>query len=79
MAIKTISVTKDVYEELVSRKRISESFSEEIMRLMSGKGRLSDCAGLWSWMDESEFQALTRSISKRRQLSRRAKAEKALP
>ncbi|MBI2583082.1 MAG: hypothetical protein HYW25_00305 [Candidatus Aenigmarchaeota archaeon] len=39
------------------------------------KGRMSDCAGLWSWMSDREAEEIKKSIEKRRALSRAAKKE----
>ena len=76
MATKTISVGEDVYDELLKHKKKGESFSEELLRLVSGKGKISECAGLWSWMKKSEIDAIESSIEKRRAASRAAKKEK---
>lgn len=76
MATKTISVGEDAYNELLKRKKSGESFSEELLRLAREKGRISECAGLWSWMKESDIKTIENSIEKRRAASRAAKKEK---
>ena len=76
MTTKTISVGENVYNELLKHKKGGESFSEELLRLIHGKGKISDCAGLWSWMKKSEIDAIESSIEKRRAASRAAKKEK---
>lgn len=79
MATKTISVKEEVYEELVRVKRPEESFSDELRRLASGKGKISECAGLWSnWMTKEEINSIEKNIEERRRASRLAKAEKKL-
>lgn len=55
MASKNISITEDVYDLLSKMKLEDESFSDTITRLVKGGGKLSDCAGLWSDMDEEEL------------------------
>ena len=77
MGTKTISITEDVYDELVRLKRPEESFSGELRRLASGKGKISECAGLWSdWMTKEEMDMAEKNIEERRKLSGAAKAEK---
>jgi len=41
---------------------------------MGTKTRLSECAGLWSWMTEKEASEIEKAIRRRRELSRKAKA-----
>ena len=48
MATKTISIIEDVYNELAKLKFSRESFSEEINRIIKVKGKITECAGLWS-------------------------------
>jgi len=55
LASKNISITEDVYDLLSKMKLEDESFSDTITRLVKGGGKLSDCAGLWSDMDEEEL------------------------
>ena len=79
MGTKTISITDDVYKELVISKRPEESFSDEIRRLVRRKGKLSDCIGLWSkWMSKKDLDEIDENIKKRREMSRKAKNEKRL-
>ncbi len=78
MTTKTISVNNDVYDELLKHKKKGESFSDELLRLVHGKGKISDCSGLWSWMDKSDAEAIEESINKRRAASKAAKGEKVL-
>ena len=76
MATKTISILEDVYQELLKSKKNTESFSEEIRRLLKQKGALSECVGLWSWMPAQSVQNIEGSIQKRRMLGLKAKKEK---
>ena len=77
MGTKTISITDDVYSELVRVKRPEESFSDEIRRLVRRKGKLSDCIGLWAkWMTKEQMNEIDENIKKRREMSRKAKEEK---
>ena len=78
MVTKTISITEDVYDDLVRVKRPEESFSDELRRLAKRGGRISECAGLWSkWMSKGEMDSIEKSIDERRKASREAKKEKA--
>jgi|GEM_PF-2732060 len=43
----------------------------------NNNGKISECAGLWSWMNPSDIDTIERSIEKRRKLSNLAKKEKA--
>ena len=78
MGTKTISITEDVYEELIRIKRPEESFSDELRRLASKKGKLSECSGLWArWMKKEEIDSIESNIEERRKVSRSAKKKKA--
>lgn len=77
MPTKTISVLEEVYGELLRHKKGGESFSDELLRLVHRKGKISECAGLWSWMSPSDINSIGKSIEKRRRMSAAAKAEKA--
>lgn len=76
MPTKTISVLEDVYRELLRHKKGGESFSAELLRLVHRRGKISECAGLWTWMKPSDSASIERSIEKRRKLSTSAKKEK---
>lgn len=78
MATKTISIIEEVYEELIRQKKAGESFSDEIMRLSQKKGKISECSGLWSWMELAEIDSIRANIEKRRKMSAAAKKEKKL-
>ena len=66
MVSKNISITEDVYDLLSKMKLGDESFSDTIARLVKGGGKLSDCAGLWSDMDEEELGEIVTSIKEMR-------------
>jgi len=67
MTSKNISITEDVYEMLSKLKLEGESFSDVIRRLTE-RGRIEECAGLWSDMPDSEFQNIKNSMSKARRI-----------
>jgi predicted CopG family antitoxin len=47
MSSKNIAVRKDVYDALRKDRRVGESFTEAILRLMNQKGSLDELAGAW--------------------------------
>ena len=63
---KNISITEDVYDLLSKMKLEGESFSDTIARLVKGGGKLSDCAGLWSDMDEEELREIITGVKEMR-------------
>jgi predicted CopG family antitoxin len=67
---KNISITEDVYMLLTRMKLKDESFSQTIRRLAK-RGRLSECAGLWSDMPEAEFNEINEGIEQAKRLSDR--------
>ena len=71
MASKTISITEEVYDELTKAKSLDQSFSQEIKSLLARKGRLTECAGLWSWMSAKEAEEIKTAISKSKEYSRK--------
>ena len=71
MASKTISITEEVYDELIKAKPTYQSFSQEIKSLLARKGRLSECAGLWSWMSAKEAEAIKIAITKSKEYSQK--------
>ncbi len=54
MATKTISITEEAYEALLSEKQNSESFTQTILRLTKKKGKLADSFGKWKMTDQEE-------------------------
>ena len=70
MASKTISVTEEIYELLITLKLPHESFGEVIKRLCKEKSAESlskwvDSQALWSDMDNSELEPWCQIGSKR--------------
>jgi predicted CopG family antitoxin len=63
MPSKNISMTDEAYEALLREKRDNESFTETIIRLTRGRGRLSDCFGSWN-MTADEEAKVARELSK---------------
>ena len=63
MATKTLTITEDAYDLLVENKMESESFSEEIRRLLSKRKRrkLSDFFGILS---KEEGSAMIHDLEK---------------
>ena len=72
MATKIISI---IYNELAKLKLPKESFSEEINRIIKVKGKITECAGLWSnHMKKEDIECIELNIKKRRELSMKAKS-----
>jgi len=63
MATKTVTITEEAYNILKGKKRSTESFSEEIKRLLDKKGDILDLAGSWK-MSEKEAAQIKRDIAK---------------
>ena len=66
MVTKTITVTKDAYEQLKALKRPEESFSEEIKRITGGKQDIMRFAGILS---DNEGEEMLAAINKVREQS----------
>ena len=62
MGTKTISIMGDVYDLLVRNKKLNESFSEELRRLVPKKGDIMECAGLWAHMNDKEAENMKKHI-----------------
>lgn len=62
MVTKTITITEDAYAVLARQKKKTESFSEEIVRLLKKKGSIMDLAGAWSDMDEGVAEQIRKNI-----------------
>ena len=54
LASKNISITDEAYRALEREKRKDESFTDAILRLTRGRGRLSDCFGSWRTSEEEQ-------------------------
>ena len=59
---KTISIMDDVYETLVRNKKPDESFYEELRRIVSKKGNIMECAGLWAHMSHKESENMKKHM-----------------
>ena len=65
MGTKTISIMDDVYDELVKHKQDSESFSDELRRLIkSAKPDIMRMAGAWKDFDKKKMGKLEEGIKK---------------
>ena len=62
MVTKTITVTEDAYDVLASHKQSSESFSQEIKRLLVRKSSILDLAGVWRDVSEKEAADMKATI-----------------
>lgn len=56
MGFKTISLSDEAYRRLKKQKLESESFSNEVIRLTQGKGKLSDLAGLFTKEEAEDLE-----------------------
>jgi predicted CopG family antitoxin len=63
MASKNISITDEAYEALQRQKKNNESFTQIILRLTQGTGKLSDLYGAWKMTAEEETR-ITGELSK---------------
>ena len=78
MATKTLTITEDAYGLLKSFKLEDESFSEEIMRVLSpGKRKLSD---FWGILSEETADKIEKGIveDRKRNATRRTLREEKL-
>ena len=69
MVTKTITVTKDAYEQLKALKRPEESFSEEIKRITGGKQDIMRFAGILSDLSDKDIEEMKQSIRELRKRS----------
>lgn len=67
MATKTISITEEAYDRLLSRKKEKESFTEVINRI-TNKMNLLDFSGI---LNKKEGDRLEKSVLENRRRSRR--------
>lgn len=66
MVTKTITVTKDAYEQLKALKRPEESFSQEIKRITASKQDIMRFAGI---LTDKEGEEMLTAIKKMREES----------
>ena len=62
MGTKTISIMDDVYGLLVKNKKLNESFSQELRRIVPKKGDMMECAGLWAHISDEEAKEMKKNI-----------------
>ena len=63
MGTKNISIMDDVYESLLKHKRNSESFSDELRRILGKKGDIMSVAGAWSDINEKDAESMKNAIN----------------
>ncbi|MEK6808997.1 MAG: antitoxin VapB family protein [Nanoarchaeota archaeon] len=71
MGTKTISIMDDVYELLVRNKRESESFSDELRRLLNNGGSILECAGLWSDLTDEQLKQMEDALKRSKEYTRK--------
>jgi predicted CopG family antitoxin len=71
MTTKTVALDLEAYELLKRQKRSEESFSDAVKRLARPRKPISDFAGMWSDMTQSERRALAEVYSGQRKADRR--------
>lgn len=76
MTTKTIAILEDVYDLLKSLQQPDESFSEEIRRLISDRGKISKFAGAWKDVDDARAKEMLDAIKKARQTTRASRQRK---
>jgi len=77
MSTKTISIMDDVYEGLRRNKLETESFSDEIRRLLNEKRpKLTEFLGLWKHKSPQEFKRIEDAIKSRREYTAKAREER---
>ena len=65
MVTKTITILEDAYQLLADRKLADESFSEEIMRLLSKKGQ-KDLSSFFGILSDKEGENMIEMLEKKR-------------
>ena len=69
MVTKTITVTKDAYEQLKALKKSGESFSETIKRVAGSKQDIMRFAGILSDISDKDIEEMKQSIRELRKRS----------
>ncbi len=62
MVTKTLTITKDAYEQLKMLKKPDESFSKVIKRITADKQDIMQFAGILSDMSDKDFEEMKQSI-----------------
>lgn len=76
MATKTIAILEDVYSLLKSLQKPGESFSQEIRRLVSDRGKISQFAGAWADVGGKEAEEMLSVIRRSRERTRISRGQK---
>ncbi|MBU4256490.1 MAG: antitoxin VapB family protein [Thermoplasmatales archaeon] len=66
MSSKNISITEDVYRELLAYKSTKESFTETLRKLLKRKKRIYDFFGAWGTLSKEEEKRLINAQKKLR-------------
>ena len=69
MAIKTISLSEEVYELLVKEKRPEESFSDTVKRIIGRTRPLRDFAGAWKEMPPEFLREIRSKLHRAREVT----------
>lgn len=67
MVTKTLTITKDAYEQLKALKKPEESFSEEIKRITATKQDIMQFAGALSYLSDGEVEEIKSGIRQMRE------------
>lgn len=59
MVTKTISITDEAYNALLSQKKNNESFTQTILRITKKTGKITDSFGKWRMTDQEEQEILS--------------------
>ena len=76
MSTKTIAILEEVYDILKSLQKPGESFSQEIRRLVSDRGTISQFAGAWDDVGNKEAEEMLLTIKKSREHTRLSREKK---
>lgn len=67
MGTKTISIMNDVHELLISRKQVTESFSDVIRKEFTKKRSIMEFAGAWKNISDKEAEEIKKNARKIRE------------
>lgn len=69
MVTKTLTITKDAYEQLKMLKKPDESFSKVVKRITEDKQDIMRFAGILSDLSDKDFEEMKQSIRELRKRS----------